>query len=212
METVVKMELERRLNACKVRIASIYDPIDKITEIGHLLKSILETNGVHEVVLATPLDCELKLEEYDTIDLVEYFCEGTDHSFLEYIESRKNGYEVFSWSEPSWIMWNNTETYDESVYYDILSQYNGLNRTIIVRLGIVDGIVKFTCQKILQEEVDDLPGCAVGEPEEQPETDWLKLANIASVNKWLLIAHLLLNNDTIWEYSKKYPQLHKLPL
>lgn len=157
MEPVVKLELERRLNECKVRIASIYDPIDKITEIGLLLKSILETNCVNEVVLATPLDCELKLEEYDTIDLVKYFCEGTDHSFLEYIESRKNGSEVFSWSEPSWIMWNNEDTFDESEYYDVLSQYNGLNRTIIVRLGIVDGAIKFTCQKTLQEEVDDLP-------------------------------------------------------
>lgn len=193
--------LEGELNDIKATIKETSDPIDKIAVLADFIKRIIESQGVREVILASPFGPDFHWEEYAD---GENYCEETMADCIKAYEAKDPDYR---WYEPYWLCYE--QPFRDT---DCLTIFDRLNITTIIRLGIIDGEVKFTKQDLLQREIDDIPGMPDPNYDEQlcPESEWLKLANIPDPNRWYMIAQALLLKPIIWEYTQTYPQLHRL--
>ncbi|MCM1139182.1 MAG: hypothetical protein NC453_11490 [Muribaculum sp.] len=198
MKKDLKKRLLQEVEECRDHIKDIYEPIDKVEAVGNLLKSIMEAVGVNEVLLASPFNDEVEMEDYSNLDAL-----WTDYTIEDFIAMYKdkdllhsNGFKVFPWYQPEWISMADIDTYPDRLTPD------GPTANI-VRIGIIDNVVKFTCQISIGD-------CAAGPLEDLPETEWLKLQNHIAPNRWLEIAEAIIKIDEILEYTKKYPGLHKL--
>ena len=190
MNTIALKKLNEELKSLTPKIQKIYDPVDQITLISGFIKRILESQEVDEVVLASPFGPDFDWDEYGGTNY-------DDETMADCIKAYQTHNPDFEWLEPYWL--------------DCLTVFDHLNRTTIVRLGIVDGEVKFTKQGLLQPEVDDIPG--MPDPRYpatlSSESEWLKLTNIPRPSKWYVIARALLQKTEIWQYNATYPELRK---
>lgn len=178
------------------QINLLNDPIDKIAKMQPLIKKVLESQNVSEVVLASPMGPEIEFEKYETDD------HWLGASIFDAIEAYVNDTDPeFEWWEPIWVTYKDSKTMEETG----LSLYNISNdeeRHIVVRLGIVDGVVKFMRQIVLFD--------SDWHKTINKESDWLRLENIADDFFWCQIIVILLTKKEVWEYNEKYPQFHKL--
>ena len=160
------------------------------------IKKILESHNVSEVVLASPMGPEIEFEKYETDD------HWLGASIFDAIEAYVNDTDPeFEWWEPIWVAYKDSKTMEETG----LSLYNISNdeeRHIVVRLGIVDGVVKFMRQVVLFD--------SDWHKTINKESDWLRLENIADDFFWYQMIVILLTKKEVWEYNEKYPQFHKL--
>lgn len=178
------------------QINLLNDPIDKIAKMQPLIKKVLESQNVSEVVLASPMGPEIEFEKYETDD------HWLGASIFDAIEAYVNDTDPeFEWWEPIWVAYKDSKTMEETG----LSLYNISNdeeRHIVVRLGIVDGVVKFMRQIVLFD--------SDWHKTINKESDWLRLENIADDFFWCQMIVILLTKKEVWEYNEKYPQFHKL--
>ena len=142
--------LKNELKALKAKGKGIYDPIDKIGMLAAFIKRILESQGVREVILASPFGPDFHWDEYAD---GENYCEETMADCIKAYVTKDPDYR---WYEPYWLVYE--EPFSNT---DCLTIYDRLNITTIVRLGIINGEVKFTKQDLLQPEVDDIPGLSL---------------------------------------------------
>lgn len=178
------------------QINLLNDPIDKIAKMQPFIKKVLETQNVSELVLASPMGPEIEFEKYETDD------HWLGASIFDAIEAYVNDTDPeFEWWEPIWVAYEDSKPREEtglSLYYE----NNDDERHIIVRLGIVDGVVKFMRQVVLFD--------SDWHKTINKESDWLRLENVANDYFWLQLTVILLTKKEVWEYNDKYPQFHKL--
>ena len=178
------------------QINHLYDPIDSIEKMQLFIKKILESQNVSEVVLASPMGPEIEFEKYETDD------HWLGASIFDAIDAYVNDTDPeFEWWEPIWVAYKDSGTNEEtglSLYYES----NDEERHIVVRLGIVDGDVKFTRQDVFYDS--DFHGTI------NKETEWLRLYNVPDSYFWYQLIVILLTKKEVWEYNEKYPQFHKL--
>ena len=172
------------------------DPIDKIAKMQPFIKKVLESHNVSELVLASPMGPEIEFEKYETDD------NWLGASIFDAIEAYVNDSDPeFEWWEPIWVAYKDSKTYEESglsLYYES----NDEERHIVVRLGIVDGVVKFTRQDVFY---DSNYKSTINK-----ESGWLRLENVANDYFWLQLIVILLTKKEVWEYNEKYSKFHKL--
>lgn len=214
---------EARYKAIISRFEGPYDPIYKAELLGGLIKEILEAYGTNEVLLATPSNenCEKKpmtrqekelaLKEWiDAIkngeDCSDDECELWEERIDEITDKFNRG-EFIEWVSPQWIEDHPKGAIIQEISYHI-NPY--AEETTIVRIGIVDGETKLTWQQTMADRHEDLwdrDSCV-----NFAESDWLKFGNIAHLGFDFLhnLIKMLLSCPEIWEYTFKYPQLHKL--
>lgn len=178
------------------QINHLNDPIDKIAKMQPFIKKVLESQNVSEVVLASPMGPEIEFEKYETDD------HWLGASIFDAIEAYVNDTDPeFEWWEPIWVAYKDSKTMEETG----LSLYNISNdeeRHIVVRLGIVDGVVKFMRQIVLFD--------SDWHKTINKESGWVRLENIADDFFWCRMIVILLTKKEVWEYNEKYPQFHKL--
>ena len=200
--------LKNRYATVVAELDNYYDPIDKIEHLGNFIKELLKAYGTNEVLLATPVNVAL---EYDLLSFPETEAakneEDKSEEFVEFenlineTSDKLKQNQTIQWMDADWIREHNGLTemdiyhYNNSVWFHFL----------IVRIGIVDGDVKFTWQQCQSKNLDDCE-------DYEKETDWLILGNMAvfGVKFLIKLINLLLSCPEIWEYTFKYPQLHKL--
>ena len=143
------------------QINLLNDPIDKIAKMQPFIKKVLEAQNVSELVLASPMGPEIEFEKYETDD------HWLGASIFDAIEAYVNDTDPeFEWWEPIWVAYKDSMTMEETG----LSLYNISNdeeRHIVVRLGIVDGVVKFMRQIVLFD--------SDWHKTVNKESDWLRL-------------------------------------
>ena len=178
----------------------LYDPIDKIALMQPFIKKVLESQNVSELVLASPMGPELDFDQYETDD------NWLGASIFDLIEDYINDADPeFEWLEPIWIAFKDSKHWEEtdlSLYVHKNIDEFEEERQIVVRLGIFDGIVKFTRQVVLYDS--DISKTI------NKESDWLRLENINDDYFWLKVIEILLTKKEVWEYNEKYPQFHRL--
>ena len=138
--------------------------------------------------MANPFGPEIDESTYETGD------NWMGHTMAEASEAFQDKDPGFEWWESPWI-----ESSGYTIYYQDWDPSK-----ICVRLGIVDDTVKFTSQTL---ECVDKHG---DKTNLLPETDWLKLCNIDDPDFIIQLVELILEVPKIWEYSAKYPGLHKM--
>lgn len=167
---------------------------ETFTKIGAAIKSIFQAHGVKEVVLASPVRPDFALSDY---------AEGFD---LEGIEPDVNAAEVEEWWMPQWLY-----DYNDSILElvkDVRAPGDDFphgvrDSTLLVRLGIVDGEVKYTKQPKWFDEISWDSG-------EELESDWLPIASIPNLAFWRELLKALTEVKDVWTYTSQYPNLHKL--
>lgn len=196
-------QLKNGTNDLMTEVKETKDPIDKIRLISDYIKKVLQSKGVKEVLLASPFGPDFTWDSY--ADGENY--EGM--TMLDYVNEYKEHSQEIEWLEPNWICYG--PGFSDSPYGDFaLYDYDDFDRTIVVRVGIVDGELRFTQQTLRQNEVGDLPDCPEGDSQLEPESIWLKPANMPDYIKWDIILSILLNQEEVWEYTAAYPELHRL--
>lgn len=191
MNKELEARLRKELTQYKKRIDEIYDPVDKVETVGEFLKYVMEMNKVHEIVLATPM----LYEDLKDFHKPKY----ADYTIDEKISWYQPGSPNFYWYEPKWLS-NTSEFYDCLTLekYNRRGTYEPDELIMIVRIGIIDGIVKYTSQT------------APNEGNIEPETGWLKMANILDYERWLKIADAIISIPDVMTHSETYKELHSL--
>lgn len=199
--------LKERYKVVVADLDNYYDPIDKIEHLGDFIKEILEAYGTNEVVLAAPVEICIDYELLPSTDAVkneEENCEDTAEleNLINEISDELKKDQTIQWMDPEWVREQGLIEMD--IYHYNHSLWFG---NLIIRIGIVDGAVKFTWQQNQGESSDEI--CSTGY---EKESDWLKLDNMAIFGVKFLVelTDLLLSCPEIWEYTFKYPQFHKL--
>ena len=174
----------------------LHDPMDKIAKMQPFIKKILEVHNVSELILASPMGPEIEFDNYETDD------NWLGASILDAIDAYVNDSDPeFEWWEPIWVAYVDSNTNKEtglSLYYED----NDEERHIVVRLGIVNGVVKFTRQVVLLD--------SDWRKTINKESEWLRLENINDFYFLYQLIIILLTKKEVWEYNEKYPQFHKL--
>ena len=188
IDTKALEELRKEFRGVLSKVNETLDPIDKISILEVFIKKILESQDVKELLLANPFGPEIDESTYVTGD------NWMGHTMAEAYEAFQDQDPGFEWWESPWI-----ESSGYTIYYQDWDP-----RKVCVRLGIVDDTVKFTGQTL--ECVDEYSD----ETDLLPETDWLKLINIGDADFIIQLIELILYTPKMWEYSAKYPGLHKM--
>lgn len=168
---------------------------EALQKVSEYVKTILESHGVNEVVLASPVRPDYALSDYE---------EGFD---MEGLEPDVNAADVEEWWMPEWLISYNDsileivpDTHDTD---DDFPQWGQRDSTLLVRLGIVDDEVKYTKQPKWFNEMTYESG-------EEPESDWLPIDSISNIDFWKDILQALMELDDIWTFTAQYPNLHRL--
>lgn len=179
------------------KVNETFDPIDKISILEVFIKKILESQDVKELLLGNPFGPDIDESTYETGD------NWLGHTMEEAYVAFQDQDPSLQWWESPWIAYTYPwDTHNESghtIYYQSWDPSK-----ICVRLGIVDDTVKFTSQTL---ECVDKHG---DKTNLLPETDWLKLGNIGDPDFIIQLVELILEVPKIWQYSAKYPGLHKM--
>ena len=198
-----KKNIKEEFVKIRDRINQYEDPLDRISLISTYIQELMDSRSTTQIVLSVPCPVTSSPENIDADIRFSY----DDNICLEDIYDEFKNDEVLIWFEPDWLSKCNRklkgcssiirETYieDQSLY--IFTQ--------IIRIGIIDGEIKFTLQKGESSNMDEL-----FDPDNiGKESTWLKMGNIPDPTYWLGIANLLLNCEDIWIYSSMYRRLHK---
>lgn len=193
---IIKSFITESKDLIESQINLLNDPMDKIAKIQPFIKKILESHNVSELILASPMGLEIEFEKYETDD--NWF----EASIFDAIDAYVNDSDPeFEWWEPIWVAYVDSNTMEEtglSLYYED----NDEERHIVVRLGIVDGVLKFIRQVVLLD--------SDWRKTINKESDWLRLENINDYYFLYQLIIILLTKKEVWEYNEKYPQFHKL--
>lgn len=162
--------------------------------IGDAIKSLLDAHRVKEVVLASPVRPDYALSDYE---------DGFD---MEGIEPDISAEDVEEWWMPEWLI-----NYNDSILElvkDVRAPgddfpHGRRDSTLLVRLGIVDGEVKYTKQPKWFDEITWDSG-------EEPESDWLPIASISDLAFWRELLEALGKVNDVWIYTSQYPNLQRL--
>lgn len=188
IDTKALERLRQEFRKVRLKVNESFDPVDKISILEVFIKKILESQDVKELLLANPFGPEIDESTYETGD------NWIGHTMAEAYEAFQDQDPGFEWWESPWIV-----SSGYTIYYQDWDP-----RKVCVRLGIVDDTVKFTSQTL--ECVDEYSE----ETDLLPETDWLKLNNIGDADFIIQLIELILYTPKMWEYSAKYPGLHKM--
>ncbi len=198
MDKNIVSEFRTKFEQIKREEGAYSDPLDYIELIAGFIKELMIAHGTNEIVLATPDNSNEGIED------LEESLEDWGSSLSEIESAIKNNMQIV-WDRPSWIAESDLGDIDREIYFYNCSEWVYF---IVVRLGIVDGELRFTWQRGRAEFQDD-----ASDPDNlNNESVWLKPGNIPMTQFWSRLVSLLLDCEDIWKFTTMYPQLHKLPV